>query len=163
MHDSSTCPICGGFPIGGSLSDEKFFEFLAVCRDELVQKQSRFLQRLGDAESWSYELLDSSITFGSERFPMTPVGTHSPQYQTWLWAWANEDFPSVARDASRQLQALHERTGFQVFLDRGLAASSADAQDFVALAVHHLGAIGFFRSPSDGPTLYIAVHDNEDK
>jgi hypothetical protein len=102
-------------------------------------------------------MADSSITIGSERFPMTPVGTHSPEYQTWLWAWANKDFPPLAREASRRLQALHGVTGFRVFLDPGTGASSADAQDFAALAVHQLGAIGFFRSPSDGPTLYLAI------
>jgi hypothetical protein len=34
MHDSSTCPVCRGLPIGGSMSDEEFFAFLAACRDE---------------------------------------------------------------------------------------------------------------------------------
>ena len=104
-------------------------------------------------------MADCSLIIGSERFPITPVGTHSPEYQSWLWAWANEDFPPLARDAARQLQALHTLTGFRVFLNPGIAASAVDAQDFAALAVHLLGAIGVFRSPSDGPTLYLAVHE----
>jgi hypothetical protein len=159
MHDSSTCPICRGLPVGGSMSDDEFFAFLAACREELAAKQARFQQRIAGAARWSYEMADCSLTIGYERFPMTPVGTHSPEYQTWLWAWANEDFPLVAREASRQLKSLHTLTGFRVFIDPGIEASSADAQDFAALAVHQLGAIGFFRSPSDGPTLYFAVHE----
>jgi hypothetical protein len=161
MHDSSTCPICRGLPVGGSMSDEEFFAFITACRDELADKQGRFQQRFAGAARWSYEMADCSLTIGDERFPMTPVGTHSPEYQTWLWAWANEDFPPAAREGSRRLQVLHTVTGFQVFLDRGIAASSEDAQDFTALAVHQLGAIGFFRSPSEGPTLYLAVHERE--
>jgi hypothetical protein len=157
MHDSSNCRICRGLPVVGSMSDEELFAFLAACRGELAEKQARFQQRIRGAARWSYELTDCSLTIGSERFPMTPVGTHSPEYQTWLWAWANEDFPPVAREASRHLQALYGVTGLRVFLDPGVGASSADAQDFAALAVHQLGAIGFFRSPSDGPTLYLAV------
>jgi hypothetical protein len=141
------------------MSDEEFFAFLAVCRDELADKQTRFQQRIAGAARWFYDMVDCSLTIGDERFPMTPVGTHSPEYQTWLWAWANEDFPPIAREASRRLQALHALTGFRVFLDPGIGASSADVQDFAALAVHQLGAIGFFRSPSDGPTLYLAVHE----
>jgi hypothetical protein len=141
------------------MSDEEFFAFLTACRDELAEKQVRFQQRIAAAARWSYEMADCSLTIGAERFPMTPIGTHSPESQTWLWAWANEDFPPVAREASRRLQGLHGVTGFRVFLDSGIAASSADAQDFAALAVHQLGAIGFFRAPSDGPTLYLAVHE----
>jgi hypothetical protein len=141
------------------MSDREFFAFLGACRDELAAKQARIQQRVAGAAHWSYDLADCSLTIGGERFPMTPVGTHSAEYQTWLWAWANEDFPPRAREAARPLQALHARTGFRVFLDPGIGASAKDAQDFTALAVHQLGAIGFFRSPSDGPTLYLAVHE----
>jgi hypothetical protein len=161
MHNSSTCPICHGLPIGGSMSDAEFFAFLAACRDELEDKQPRFQQRIASAGSWTYDMMDCSLTMGTERFPMTRVGTHSLEYQTWLWAWANEDFPEAARAASRQLQSLHTVTGFRVFIDPGIEASSADAEDFAALAVHQLGAIGFFRDPSDGPTLYLAVHEQK--
>jgi hypothetical protein len=159
MHDSSKCPICRGLPVGGSMTDEEFFAFLSACRDELADKQARFQQRIRGAARWAYELTDCSLSIGSERFPMTPVGTHSPEYQTWFWAWANEDFPPEAREASRRLRALYDVTGFRVFLDPGIGVSSEDAQDFTALAVHQLSAIGFFRSPSDGPTLYLAVHE----
>ena len=93
---------------------------------------------------------------------MTPVGTHSPEYQSWLWAWANEDFPPVARDAARRLQALHTMTGFRVFLDPGIAASAADAEDFAGWPFIARGD-GFFRSPSDGPTLYLLFISRETK
>ena len=95
------------------------------------------------------------------RFETTLIGTYSSEYQSWLWAWANEDFPEVARAASRQIQALYDVTGFRVFLNEGIGASTEDAQDFTALAVHQLDAIGFFRCPSDeaGPVLYLAVHE----
>jgi hypothetical protein len=160
MHDSSKCPVCRGHPINSSMSDEEFFAFLETCRLELADKQARFQQRTAGAACWSYALADCSLTLGDERFPMTPVGTHSPQYQTWLWAWSNEDFPPQAREAARRLQALHNVTGFRLFLDPGIEATSGDAQDFTALAVHHLEAIGLFRAPSEGPTLFLAVHEH---
>jgi hypothetical protein len=159
MHDSSKCPICRGEPGGGSMSDEKFFAFLVHCRDELAGKQSRFQQRIRGAAVWAYEMADCSLTIGDEQFSMTPVGTHSQEHQTWLWAWANESFPPVAREASRRLQSLYATTGFRVFLDPGVAASSTDADDFTAMAVHQLGAIGLFRSASNDATLYLAVHE----
>ncbi|HOX07531.1 MAG TPA: hypothetical protein PK280_14110 [Planctomycetota bacterium] len=143
------------------MSDQEFSAFLSTCRKELTDKQVRLQQRISGAKKWSYETADCSLTIGDERFPMTPIGTHSLEHQTWLWAWANEDFPPLARQASQRLQALHAVTGFQVFLNSGIGASTADAQDFVAMAVHQLGAIGFFRSPSNGPTLFLAVHEHE--
>ena len=159
MHDSSKCPICLGAATDGSLSDDSFFAFLAHCRDELAEKQSRFLPRIAGAATWSYDLTDAALTIGQVRFAITPVGTHNAELRTWLWAWANDAFPSPARAASRRLQGLHQVTGFRVFLDPGIAASSADAQDFSALAVHHLDAIGFYRVPSNDVTLYLAVHE----
>jgi len=163
MHDSSTCPICGGLPVGGSMSDEEFFTFVAACRDELGERQSRFQQRIAGAPQWSYEMADRSLLIGDTRFPMTPIGSFSPERQSWLWAWANDSFPERAREDSRRIQGLHSLTGFRVFLDPGIGASSNDAQDFVALAVHHLGATGFFRCPSEGPVLYLAVHEPENQ
>lgn len=141
MHDSSECPVCRGLPIDGSMSDDDFQAFL----------------------DGSMSVADWSMKIDDERFPIIPVGTHSPEQQTWLWVWVNESFPERAREASRQLQALSTLTGFRVFTDPGSPASSLDAQDFTAMAVHQVDAIGFFRAPSDGPTLYLAVQYPEAK
>ena len=161
MHYSSTCPICRGLPVDGRMSDEEFYSFLDACRDELTVKQTNFQKRIAGAGRWHYEMADSSLVIGEIEFGMTPIGTYSHEYQSWLWAWANEDFPEVARAASRQIQGLYDVTGFRVFLDEGIGASTLDAQDFAALAIHQLGAIGFYRCPSegDGPVLYLAVHE----
>lgn len=104
-------------------------------------------------------MTDLSLTIDDIVFGMTPIGTYSSKYQSWLWAWANEDFPFTARKAAERIRTLHDITGFQVFLDPGIKASPADADDFVALAVHALDAIAFFRCPSPDPSLYLAVHD----
>jgi len=126
----------------------------------MADKQARFKERVGGRIGWNYDMRDCSVTLGGERFSITPIGTHSPEYETWLWAWANEDFPEVAREASREIQSLHAVTGFRVFIDAGIEASEEDADDFAALAVHQLGAIGFFREASSSPTLYLAVHEH---
>src|SRR3954468_8367535 len=100
MHDSTTCPICRGLPAGGSISDDEFFAFVAACRDELAVKQAAFERRIAGAGRWHYEIPDGALTVGSTQFRMTPIGTFSPEYQSWLWAWANEDFPEAARAAA---------------------------------------------------------------
>ena len=159
MHDSSRCETCRGLPIGGSLSDADFSAFVGACRHELAAKQAVFQQRVQGGARWFYDMTDLSLTIDDIVLGMTPIGTYSSEYGSWLWAWANEDFPLTARRAAERIRTLHDITGFRVFLDPGIKASPADADDFVALAVHALDAAAFFRCPSPGPTLYLAVHD----
>jgi hypothetical protein len=158
MHDSSICELCRGLPIRSSLSDDEFFAFLASCRNELAVKQVTFERRIQGASRWSYDMVEGTLVIDDLLFGMTPIGTHSQPPNSWLWAWGNEDFPATARTASRRIQSLHTFTGFRVFIDPATQASS-DAQDFTALAVHILHAMGCFRCPSDEPVLYLAVHE----
>lgn len=160
MHDSSACEVCRGLPIGGSLSEDEFSALLASCRNELATKQVKFESRIQGTSRWSYDMAKGRLAIDDLCFGMTPIGTHSPAHNSWLWAWANEEFPEVARAASRRIQSLHAVTGFRVFIDPGIQASSTDAQDFTAFAVHILDATAFFRCPSDGPVLYLAVHED---
>ena len=104
-------------------------------------------------------MADGSLTIGDTRFGMTPIGTYSTAYQSWLWAWANEEFPPAAKEAATRLRDLYAATGFRVFIGTGVRASPADAQDFVAMGIHQLGAIAMFKCPSDEPVLYLAVFE----
>jgi hypothetical protein len=142
------------------MSDEQFFAFLSACRDELADKQARFQARIAGAARWYYDMADCSLTIGEHRFGMVPVGTFSHEQQTWLWAWANDSYPDIARAASRRIQGLHDATGFRVFLNQGTPAEPSDALDFTALAAHHLGAIGFFRASNEAIDLYLAVTES---
>lgn len=159
MHDSSQCSVCRGLPVGGSLTDDEFFAFVARCREELAAKQSRFQERIAGAARWTYEMADRSLTIGDVRFGMTPVATFHAERNEWLWAWANDRFPHAAREASLLIQSLRDVTGFQVFVMPGIDASTRDAEDLAALAVHQLDAVGLFRCPTDDLVLYLAVHD----
>jgi hypothetical protein len=159
MHESSRCETCRGLPTGGSLSDADFSAFLGACRHELAAKQAVFQQRVQGGAGWFYDITDLSLTIDDIVLGMTPIGTYSSEYESWLWAWANEDFPLTARREAERIRTLHDITGFRVFLDPGIRASPTDADDFVALAVHALDAAAFFRCPSPGATLYLAVHD----
>jgi hypothetical protein len=139
------------------LTDDAFDAFLAACREELAAKQERFQQRIVGAAPWFYEMTDGSLTIGDTRFGMTPIGTYS--HQSWLWAWANEEFPPMAKESAAAVRNLYAVTGFRVFIEPGIPASPEDAMSFVAFAVHQLGAVAMFRSQSDGPALYLAVFE----
>ena len=159
MHDTTACPFCHGCVSDGSMSDAEFNAFIAACQQELDQKQSAFQARISGAGLWAYEMADGTMKIGDTCYPMVPIGTFSRTYQSWLWAWANEEFPARARETSWQLQLLHQITGFRIFLKPGFPAAANDVNEFLALAVHQLGGIGFFRCESDGPTLYLAVQE----
>jgi hypothetical protein len=159
MHDSSNCEICRGQPVGGSMTDTAFFTFVDACRKEFAAKQARFVERIANAPDWNYELSDCSLTIGKQRFEVTVVGTFSAEYQTWLWGWANEDFPELAKERSRRIRDLADLTGFRVFSQPGIGASVDDAHDFAAMAIHQLDAIGLFRGSSKTPELFLAVHE----
>jgi hypothetical protein len=163
MHDSSNCKTCRGLPVGDSLTDDEFAEFLATCRTELAGKQESLKQRIVGGSRWQYDMAKLTLLIGEVEFAITPIGTYSSSYRSWLWAWANDEFSPLAREASARIQALHGTTGFRVFIEPGIAASASDADDFVALAVHALGAQGFYRCPSDGPSLFLAVHDRPER
>ena len=95
-----------------------------------------FWPQISEAGRWHYELADGSIIFGGTRYSMVPIGTFSPDYQTGLWAWANEDFPHFARSECQRLQGLHVTTGFRVLLDPGFPVSPEGVNDLVALSIH---------------------------
>jgi hypothetical protein len=45
------------------------------------------------------------------------------------------------------------RHGFRVFVEPGISASAGGRAELRGFGVHQLGAIGMFRSPSEGPVL----------
>lgn len=139
------------------MSDDEFATFLNYCRSELAKKQAVFQDRIKGCTQWHCEMASNLLVIGDERFPVVAIGTHSNEYQTWLWAWANDSFPPACRAAAETLQVLHATTGFQVFLEPGIPASATDAEGLAAIAVHQLDAIGFFRDASSPRSLYLAV------
>jgi hypothetical protein len=141
-----------------SFSDDEFAEFLASCHRDLLSKQNGFKQQIAGASEWYYDMPSLSLQIGECVFGITPIGTYSSAYESWLWAWANDDFPPEARALASRIQTLHGTTGFRVFLEPGIGAGEKDVDDFVALAVHALRADGFFRSNSNETSLYLAVH-----
>ena len=141
------------------MTDAEFAAFLDGCRTELTTKQSNFAQSLANDAEWHYDLDVNLLRVGGTDYRITAIGTHNQDLQTWLWAWANDTFPDAARSASSTTKSLFDITGFNVFTDDGINATSHDAQDLSACAMHVLGAVGLYRCPGEA-TLYLAVHQS---
>jgi hypothetical protein len=67
------------------MSDDEFAAFLVLCRDELGTKQAAFQHRIEGASKWFYEMADATLAIENAVFGMTPIGTYSADYNTWLW------------------------------------------------------------------------------
>jgi hypothetical protein len=158
MHDSSGCAVCQG-GTGGSMTDEEFDAFVETCRNELRSKQAEFAKDIPASGKWSYDLETGSLEVGAKSYAMTVIGSYSDEHESWLWGWANEDFPEEARRNAEALKALFDVTGFEVFVEAGIEATRDDAEIFAAVAIHHVDGIGLFKCPGgEGlATLYLAV------
>lgn len=157
MHNPFDCPICDGQPTGDSMTDDEFSAFLNSCRTELAAKQTTFANSLPNDSEWYYDLEMEQLRFGPQEYRITAIGTHNQDLQTWRWAWANDSFPNSTRSSSSQIKSLFQITGFKVFTDDGINATSNDSQNLSACAIHVLGADGLFRCPGEA-TLYLAVY-----
>jgi len=61
------------------MSDGEFATILAACRDVLAILQPTFQQRIQGGGKWLYDLSDCTLRVGEQSFPITPIGTHSPE------------------------------------------------------------------------------------
>ena len=155
MHDSSTCPICHGLPVDDRMTDAEFFAFLSACRDELAYKQSAFQQRISGGGRWVYDLRDNSLTIGSERFPITAIGTYSVDYETWLWAWANPSIDAdLKRDALRVLDYGRQH-GVERLTTPKWPADETDGWRMAALANRLCSSNGAYRGPAGKTVVFM--------
>ena len=138
------------------MCDAEWDEFLKLCGRELAEKQQR-IAPLYDGGSFHYDLSAERLELGTSAFHVSVIGTYCISQATWLWGWANDSFPEHTREIAAGIKGLYERTGFRVFLDPGVRATRTDAQNLVAMAIHHTGGLGFFRSVEDDRLLYLCL------
>jgi hypothetical protein len=133
---------------------QRWERFVDDCRDELSAKQEALVREfaLGDHERWDYDQATGELVFSNAgvvavraRFEL--VGTLSTTSNTWLWAWANwHDLAGVRQ----RITALRERGDSEDWPHLNVPkwpAELCDAEGMVAVAVHLLGARGFYRTP----------------
>jgi hypothetical protein len=139
------------------MTDMEFRALLDRCREELAAKQALFTADCISSAPYHYDLNQGVLAVGSERYASSLVGTRSITNGTWLWGWANDSFSDSVRQAASRAKSLYDVTGFRVFIDPGVHASKQDAEDFTALTVHAIDAIGFWRYAGEDNEMYLAV------
>jgi hypothetical protein len=89
----------------------------------------------------------------------TDIGTYSCKTRTWMWAWANDSVSSAGREKSARVKTLALLTGSPLFRDPHFAADEYLAWELAAAAVHHLGALGCYRAPSDQLWIFLTIDE----
>jgi hypothetical protein len=143
---------------------ERWRRFVDDCRDELIAKQAALVSEfaLGEHERWDYDQAKGELVFSNGgvvavRANFELVGTLSTTSDTWLWAWANlHDLPGV-RQRITAVRERGEREDWPHLTVPKWPADLCDAEGLVAVAVHVLGARGFYRTPYEHGYAYKAL------
>ena len=149
------------------MTDEEFEELLSSAMEELNEKQD-FLKgqyALGTWSRWWFDQRTEKLQFFDEADDLViesdvlEIGSNSSKSNTWKWAWANKSVLPGLRKKAEPLKELEDITGMEIF---GYEAAfeledEAMAWELVAFSVRHLGALGCYRAPSDGPAIFLAI------
>jgi hypothetical protein len=135
--------VCGG-PSQNLMSVAEYDAFVSTCRAELDERQAKLVELAGDSRC-EFDLHEGVFTLAGHTFKASVSGSHCLSRGTWLWGWANDSYTDAARRRFAIFQGLQDVTGFRRFADAGCHASAEEAANLTALAVHHVGGVGFWR------------------
>ncbi|QDH23103.1 DUF6882 domain-containing protein [Saccharibacillus brassicae] len=143
---------------------EQFEQFLGKARQELENKQQKFIAESdvsGYKEYW-IDIPGSRLEFieGQQAkisYEAICIGSWSQAKGSWMWAWAHDSFPEPVRRQSARLRELYEITGSPVFAEKEVPCNEPGALELTAMSIHHLDAIGMYRIPGEQAYLYVAV------
>jgi hypothetical protein len=149
------------------MTDEEFETFLSSAYEELRHKQDLLMNQYGfgtrkrwwfDQTTEKLQLFDDADNLVIEA-DVLQIGTYSPKSNTWKWAWGNKSLLPGLRKKAEPLKELEDITGFEIFgcEDPFDIQGEAMAWELVAFSVRHLAALGCYRAPSDGPTIFLAI------
>ena len=144
--------------------------FVRKCCRELEEKMAAWESEFGIGEyplfKWSDE--DAVLRFGSESsWPVTcdivVAGTWGKASSTWLWSWANADFPEGVRVPLVPVKRFGEQRGYEPLMRSVVEADAEDAWHQAAVAAHVIGAQAAYRVPYDRGEILLLVLRTEKK
>ena len=149
------------------MTDEEFETFLSSAQEELRHKQNHLVERYGfgtlnrwwfDQTTEKLQLFDDADNLVIEA-DVIEIGTYSPKSNSWKWAWSNKSLLPEMRKKAEPLKELKDITGIEIFgcEDAFEIKDEAMAWELAAFSVRHLAALGCYRAPSNGPTMFLAI------
>jgi hypothetical protein len=112
---------------------------------------------------YAWDLATATMTYAREHdvvlASITLVGTTSAAEGTFLWAWANETIPPVAREGLERVRAFGKEHDLPLLTDAETPGGRAEGLELVALAGRITDAEGTFVDSSGDITCFFLLRD----
>jgi hypothetical protein len=164
------CQHCYESKLGASVGRldgrqaQRWDRFVADCHQALADKQQALISEfaLGRHARWDYDDAKAELVFSNDGVAAVvatyeKVGTLSTSSGTWLWSWANRHTPPGVRSRITAVRDHGEQEDWPRLTVPKWSADICAAEQMVAVAVHVLGARGFYRTPYDHGYGYMAL------
>jgi uncharacterized protein DUF6882 len=146
------------------MSPEDFSEY----RDRAVHGLMRLTEeckqrfRIGYWKQCDYDLDAGTLIFSEADSPrivaqIQVVGTTSSR--TWLWGWANEDFPKAVTERLREVRQFGEDQALSQLTEPQLVGDEYLGWELTAITAQILGASGAYCCPGEHGDLYLVYTD----
>jgi hypothetical protein len=148
------------------MSDFDFDQFVATCEEEFEAKQhalaaSHHLREC--SRDFRVDLVGGKLHFsdsgqGALECEVSLIGSFVAEAEEWQWAWANRGLPAGVSQASASLKDLAAITQQEIFGDPKVGTDEQGADMLLAVACHHLGAVGGFVASGNASSAYLVIH-----
>jgi hypothetical protein len=149
------------------MNDDELTSYIESCMLEAEAKQESLMTnyRVGaHAKFWMNQeagTLQFQNDAGEAKVEavFTPIASFSTKTRTWLWSWANESLVPPLREKATRLKELAGVTGLEAMSQAQLSVDETMVNELTAMAVHHLGAQGYYRIPTGHLFLCLALEE----
>ncbi len=145
-----------------------YSKFLEQCVTEMKEKQRAIDGKWGldDAERWSLDQLNSTITFTNPKSAHRKViakvqiiGSFNHFDKSWTWAWANPTFVDPNRSNAIRLKEYGEKHKLEDLTTKSQPSNLADAWKRTALAAKLFNADSVYRGKSGTADIFMLIRD----
>ena len=119
--------------------------------------------KFSSAKRWHYDRETRTIRFFDAAVgpalvaDVTIVGSFSTRSNTWMWAWANENYPDSERAKVAPLRVFGEVRGIEKFQNAKWAADEVDGWEVTQIASELLDAAAIYRAPIDHLLVFMLL------
>jgi hypothetical protein len=148
------------------MNDDQFQKYIDTCFEELEKKQQNLIDNFGFGSFDKYEhdfdkeelyfLNNGKVEVVAK---IVPLGSFNSDSNTWMWAWANEAFPTELQLKSAQLKQLEEITGFEMFGNKMAEIEEDMTWEIAGMALNLLKFEGVYRGPANNTQYFYAMEN----
>jgi len=131
-----------------------------VRQDAAIRAWPKFAK----ASSWYYDSLTRTIRFFDD--PASPgviadvtiAGSFSQTSNTWMWCWANDEYPDAERAKVAPLEVFGDVRGIEKFRSGQWAGDEIDGWEVTQIAADIFQAEAIYRAPMDHLLVFMLLN-----